>query len=208
MLETVKKYFRTGWVEVADTWTYASATTITVPSGAASKYQKGDKIKLTQTTVKYFYIVGVADTVLTVTGGSDYSLANATITSPYFSKIENPQGFPGNFNYTATITPAESMTVTDSGSTMYFSIVGNRVLFSYSGSGTTGGTASTYIDVTLPVGSLSAAGYWSTCMIRDGTYQGGLLLVGTTTLRFYKEGLAAWTLGTSRQWRCGGSYVF
>ena len=91
-----------GWVNSDETWTYASTTTITVPSGATAKYQKGDKIKLTQTTVKYFYIIGVADTVLTITGGSDYTLTDATITDNYYSKVENPQGFPNSFNYTPT----------------------------------------------------------------------------------------------------------
>ena len=61
-----------GWMPAEETWTYASATTITVPSGAASKYSKGDKIRLKQGAgYKYFYVVGIADTVLTVTGGSD-----------------------------------------------------------------------------------------------------------------------------------------
>lgn len=93
-----------GWVSVSDTWTYATATTITVPSGAASKYSVGDKVKLTQTTPKYFYIISVADTVLTVTGGSDYTVANAAITSPNYSKVASPLGFPqwfacGAFTY-------------------------------------------------------------------------------------------------------------
>lgn len=88
-----------GWNAVADTWTYASATTITVPTGAASLYQIGDKIKLTQTTVKYFFVTAVADTLLTITGGSDYTLANAAITLPYVSHEENPVGFPGYFNF-------------------------------------------------------------------------------------------------------------
>lgn len=99
-----------GWTIANETWAYASATTITVPAGAASKYGKGDKIKLTQTTVKYFYIVGVADTVLTVTGGTDYTVANAAISANYYSKIANPQGFPGFFNWTPTITYAAGTT--------------------------------------------------------------------------------------------------
>ena len=93
-----------GWTAVGDTWTYASATTINVPSGAASKYQKGDKIKLTQTTVKYFYIITVADTLLTVTGGSDYTVANAVISAISYSHQENPLGFPQWFNFTGTTT--------------------------------------------------------------------------------------------------------
>ncbi len=91
-----------GWISANETWTYASATTITVPAGAASVYQKGDKIKLTQTTVKYFYITTVADTLLTVTGGSDYTVANAAITLNYYSHVENPLGFPDWFAYTPT----------------------------------------------------------------------------------------------------------
>lgn len=90
-----------GWVDAAESWAYASATTITVPSGAASKYAKGDKIKLTQTTVKYFYIVGVADTVLTVTGGSDYTVANAAISANYYSHQTSPVGFPMEMNCAA-----------------------------------------------------------------------------------------------------------
>lgn len=91
-----------GWVLANESWAYASATTITVPTGAASRYSVGDKIKLTQTTVKYFYVVGVADTVLTVTGGTDYTVANAAISANYYSKSSSPVGFPHWFNYTPT----------------------------------------------------------------------------------------------------------
>ncbi len=100
-----------GWVAVS-TWAYASATSITVPSGAASIYSVGDKIKLTQTTVKYFYVVGVADTVLTITGGTSYTLTNAAITLPYYSKFESPVGFPQYFNYTPTGIASGNVTLT------------------------------------------------------------------------------------------------
>lgn len=87
-----------GWQEANETWTYASATTFTISGDKTGKYKKGDKIKLTQTTVKYFYIVSVSysspNTTVTVIGGNDYSLANAAITSPYYSKVDNPHGFP------------------------------------------------------------------------------------------------------------------
>jgi len=103
-----------GWISANETWTYASASTITVPSGAASKYQIGDKIKLTQTTVKYFYIVGVADTVLTVNGGSTV-VADAAITANCYSHSDNPIGFPqGGLSYTPTIsTTADCGTFSD-----------------------------------------------------------------------------------------------
>lgn len=84
----------TGWIPADQSWAYASANTITVPSGATAIYSVGDKIKITQTTVKYFYVTAVADTTLTVTGGTDYTVANDAITSPYYSKATSPVGFP------------------------------------------------------------------------------------------------------------------
>lgn len=101
-----------GWIPVSDTWAYASATTITVPAGALLKYTVGDKIKLTQTTAKYFYIVAVTDTLLTITAGTSYTLTNATIETPYFSHSMTPMGFPGYFTYTPTGVSAANATLT------------------------------------------------------------------------------------------------
>lgn len=89
-----------GWISVSGSWAYASADaptfTITVPSGASSIYGVGMRIKLTQTTVKYFIITAVADMVLTVYGGTDYTLANAAISSISYSTQKAPLGFPLN----------------------------------------------------------------------------------------------------------------
>ena len=150
------------WIPAEETWTYASATTITVPSGAASKYQKGDKIKITNNSAtKYFYIVGVADTVLTVTGGTDYTVHDSAITNPFFSKIENPQGFPQYFNWTPTVGGQGSMTytsVTISGAR--FSLKGKTCFWNFSTNGTIGGTANSYMTHTVPIsGSSSAPNY-------------------------------------------------
>lgn len=101
-----------GWVAAykqdgtAETWTYASATTFTVSGDLTTKYYKGVKIKFTQTSAKYFYVTASSHadgtTTVTVTGGSDYSVANAAITSPYYSLADKPQGFPNAFNYSVT----------------------------------------------------------------------------------------------------------
>src|SRR3990167_2905980 len=89
-----------GWQSVSDSWTYASADaptfTITVPTGAASIYGVGMRIKLTQTTVKYFIITAVADTVLTVYVGTDYTLTSAAISAISYSLMKAPLGFPMN----------------------------------------------------------------------------------------------------------------
>ena len=42
-------------------------------------------------------------TLITVYGGTDYTLADEAITSPYYSYASNPQGFPTYFNYTPVV---------------------------------------------------------------------------------------------------------
>lgn len=138
-----------GWISANESWTYATATTITVPSGATNKYQKGDKIKLTQTTVKYFYVVGVADTVLTITGGTSYTFANAAITLNYYSHAENPFGFPGWFAFTSTLTGFSS--TTDTG--INFRVSGSQCFWIPSGANAILGGVSnaTTFTFTLPI---------------------------------------------------------
>lgn len=86
-----------GWTSAAETWSFASSSTITVPTDATTKYDVGDYIQMTQTTVKYFIITGVTSTVLTVAGmtpGSLETVANAAITLNSYSKARNPHGLP------------------------------------------------------------------------------------------------------------------
>jgi len=92
-----------GWTAAGETWTYASADsptfTFTVAADVTTKYAVGMRVKLTQTTVKYFVVTKVStfsggNTTITIYGGTDYTLANASITSPYWSMIKAPFGFP------------------------------------------------------------------------------------------------------------------
>jgi len=88
-----------GWITANETWTYASADaptyTITVPTDATTKYSAGMRIKLTHGgSVKYFIITKVEATVLTLYGGTDYTLADTAITLPYYSMVKAPLGFP------------------------------------------------------------------------------------------------------------------
>lgn len=94
-----------GWQQANETWAYLSATSVTVPTGATFKYSVGDKVKYMQSGAwKYAYVTGVAATTLTLNGGSDYTVANATIAAPCFSKRVTPVGFPQYFSYTPTVT--------------------------------------------------------------------------------------------------------
>lgn len=91
-----------GWTPAGQTWTYASADdptfTLTISGDHTATYSPGMRVKLTQTTEKYFIITKVAHsggtTTLTLYGGTDYDLANAAITNPYYSMMKAPVGFP------------------------------------------------------------------------------------------------------------------
>ena len=138
-----------GWRSANETWTYASATTITVPSGATGKYSVGDKVRIYQAnTTKYFYIVGVTSTVLTITGGSDYTLTNSTINNPCTSRRATPVGFPSEFAFTPTWT---NLTVGSGANTGSFSIHGKTVYAHYHWVYGAGAAVSTNPLVAFPV---------------------------------------------------------
>jgi hypothetical protein len=92
-----------GWISTSDTWTYASASdpefTFTIAGvDRTDTLAPGMKVKLNQTTDKYFIITKVAfstDTTVTIYGGIDYDLADAAITSPQYALPGvSPIGFP------------------------------------------------------------------------------------------------------------------
>lgn len=98
-----KGMYNDGWITAEETWTYSSADSptfvISINADMTSKIAVGYRIKLTQTTAKYFIVTAVGTfsagaTLITVYGGTDYTLANATITLPYYSPAKAPLGFP------------------------------------------------------------------------------------------------------------------
>ena len=199
-----------GWNDANETWIYASASTITVPAGATSKYQKGDKIRLKQGgDWKYFYIIEVADTLLTVTGGSDYTVASAAITDNYYSKAENPQGFPDWFNFTPSWAASGSMTYTSvTTSLCKFRISGKTLTLQVKASGTTGGTASNGIYLTQPIANLiNVSGVNFGCAtIKDGPYFVGHVVRASSYLEILKPDISNFGLGVAREIRFTAIY--
>lgn len=86
-----------GWTPSGETWVYTSATTITVPTDATTKYKAGNFVKISQTTggTKYGIIKTVAATLLTIRWLNSATLANETISSPQYSPLATPFGTPG-----------------------------------------------------------------------------------------------------------------
>lgn len=186
-----------GWQRANETWTYASASTITVPSGAASKYQKGDRLKFTQTTVKYAVVVGVADTVLTIAVNTDYTVANAAITLNYYSHQLSPLGYPTWFTFTPTETSGSGL----SGGTRVgkFKIDGSSAtgLVLVDGRTQTGTTGT--IGYTMPFTNAAGGQVFSSCRLYVGATGGvRLSVMDSASAVFYPmnsngDGAVAWT---------------
>lgn len=144
----------TGWDDPVEDWTYASATTFTVTGDVTARYQKGTKLRCKQGGGwLYFYVISSSysapNTTVTITGGSDYSLANAAITDNYYSYTENPQGFPDWFNYTPTW---DGFSTPPSGGTARFSIHGRRCVVQIN-PGSSGTSNANNLACSLPVTS-------------------------------------------------------
>lgn len=200
-----------GWIPVLDTLTYASATTFTIPGDQTSVFQKGTRIKLTNSGTKYFVVTGSSyssSTTVTITGGSDYSLANAAITNPYYSYQVSPQGYPTWFDYVPTYGATGSMTYT-SVSTIHakFHVYGKSCFYSIYSSGTTGGTASYGLTVSSPINPAVNAERGG-CCVRDGSFMSGYWTTNTSsnTLEFQKYDTSNYALGASRTVLSTGFY--
>lgn len=148
----VSDQLNTGWVEIDEAWTYASSSTITVPAGATNRFKVGDKLRFTNSGTKYMYVIGIASTTLTVTGGTDFTVANAAISDIYVSRACTPVGFPQIFAYAPSFSGGGTAP-TYSTSNNYFRIDGGLVtvwLNMFNTSGGTAGSGAQVINISTP----------------------------------------------------------
>lgn len=157
--------FTGGWRLLDESWSYSSVSglvgVITIPSGGTDRFQVGDSIKFTQTTVKYFKVVAVTSTTISVTGGTDYTLVNAAISLISHSKWHRPAGMPSMFSWTPTYTGSGSYTYgTVTTNVARFTVDGSGFIFRHDSTGTGSGTgAAIYVTYPLTARDLySAAG--------------------------------------------------
>lgn len=92
------KELRGSWIasSVSLTFSSAAAPTFVATTGSdlSGLIPVGARIKLTQTTVKYFIVTAIDATTITLYGGTDYTLANAAISLVSYSIAKAPLGFP------------------------------------------------------------------------------------------------------------------
>lgn len=110
-----------GWFSAHETWSYSAADTpsftVIVSGDKTEKYSPGMRVRLEQTTTKYFIITKIdysnPNTTITLYGGTDYVLADESITNVYFSTHKAPQGFPLNpAKWTVEVTNSSDIYVT------------------------------------------------------------------------------------------------
>jgi hypothetical protein len=202
-----------GWIDANETWTYASASTFTVPGDVTVKYLKGTKLKWTQTTVKYGVVVAnsysAPNTTVTIAVNTDYTIANAVISANFYSYETCPQGYSGWFTWTPVYSASGLMTFTSvTTDVAKFQVIGSTCFVQFGCRGTTGGTADISLEVTLPIASIN-----STFIIGGGAvlYDGGQLggfwsTVGITEVAFSKYNNAIWGLGTTKDAKANFHY--
>jgi len=201
-----------GWTAANETWTYVSATTFTVPDDQTLKLSKGTRIKLDQTTTKYFVVVdssfSVDTTTVTVTGGDDYTLADEAITDNFYSYAANPQGYPGWFNWAPTFGGFSASPTTG---TAKFAVVGRTctILLQYI-AGTSNATSFTFV---LPIASLIGGRYQAARVTNNGadSLTPGMVefLVASTTANLYRDwGGTGWTASGGKNATLTAVYEF
>ena len=91
------------WTDATGTWSYSSADAPTfvasVNNDQTAIIYPGQRLSLTQTTEKFFIVTAVGaysggNTLITMYGGTDYTLAAAAITTPKWSNVKVPSRFP------------------------------------------------------------------------------------------------------------------
>jgi hypothetical protein len=185
-----------GWVDDSgEAWTFASFAagppavgTFTVSGDVTAKYTIGTRIQLTQTTVKFFVVTAVpvfaaGSTTVTISGGTDFTLANAAISANFHSYDVNPQGYPTWFAFAAAFTGFSSFSSTST----VFGMLGRFVMCNVFASGTSNATT---FGWTAPVTCVTTSSFPAQILDNGaGTVGPGLCQVtfGSTTGNFYKD---------------------
>lgn len=114
----------------SETWTYHSSTEILISGNYTSIYKIGMKIKLTQTSVKYFIVTNstYSDgyTTLTINGKGKYTLANESITSHAVTDWDSPSGgFPLKDNVLTILDGVSEPSTISGNAQIYVDTTGN-----------------------------------------------------------------------------------
>lgn len=190
-----------GWISDTATWTYASASTFTVTGDRTAVFQKGTRLKFTQTTVKYLAVVGSSHssgtTTVTIAVNTDYVLANAAISSTYYSYQASPQGYPDWFGYTPTYVGFSSAPAAGAAR---FRITGRTITVHHTF--TTGTSNATTFTISIPVTASAAVSSLSARTQNNSAIEAtpGLVDINAT-----QTAIGVYRTGSGTAWTASGT---
>ena len=103
-LETTKQYYAGDWnILPVQELSYNANNVLNTTRDLRTILNKGTKIRINQGGLKYFYVVGITASTITLNAGTDFVFTNASFTEFSFSKGTGAVGHPIQFNFNANI---------------------------------------------------------------------------------------------------------
>jgi hypothetical protein len=144
-----------GWIATA--WaglTRTGATTFTTTTNISAIVEKSYKLKLTDTTTKYFAVYSAVwnGTITTITtiASTDYALVGNP-SAVFYSNVEMPFGWPDIFNYTPTLIALTGTLTSYTVNQATWKCIGKQIMVSFNITVTNKGTGSNGNAVSTPV---------------------------------------------------------
>lgn len=148
-----------GWLPVGDTWTRASASAFTVPTGAGLTYEKGDFIRWKQGAgFKYGVISVVAASQITILVNTDYTITVGSITDISYSRVLKPFGWPDWFNYLAVVSSSTGIITSYTIQAAKYRCNGLRMDYILDFTITANGTGAGSVRATIPAAVVNGLG--------------------------------------------------
>jgi len=207
-----------GWTLDTDAWIYVSASSFKVEGkDVTTTFTKGTRLKFTNTTVKYAVVTSSSfstDTTINIAVNDDYALADAVITSPYYSYQLSPQGYPTHFNFKNTVginTAGGSLSDIDLKEVSFWAI-GNVCYFNIAYQADQDSATSIYWYGALPIApDPNSGGYFGGGLrtVLSGTIKAGTWQhQGNSVIRMYDADATTIPIGDNKAIFCQGFYTF
>jgi hypothetical protein len=162
-------------------------------------FQIGDKIRIFQDgAYKFFNIVDINSSNISLLGGSDYTFDNSAFTTFALSRSDDAYGFPPLFNFLSTVIATPPLTIVNQGTfTGLYRIKGDTIqlFMKRIGAFQVGGSPSAFIQEQTPLDGILISSNLVNC------YNGTLnpFIVGTMT----PSGFVRPNGDSTTQWRVG-----
>jgi len=196
-----------GWIPYDFPWVYASASSFTILGvDATDIFKPRTRIKYNDGSQDYGIVASSTfstNTTVNLIPNATFAIANTTLFDCYYS-YANPPDFIYWYNWTPTVTGGGAMTIASVVIALArYNVSGGVFSFEVNLTCTTGGTASTDINIVLPTNVTTvSSNVPCTLVYVDGGSQTvgfGLFNVPGTVVVCRKSGMGNWGLGAGRQ---------